>query len=127
MTISSVTMNPAMKPRFGSSAVKTVNDNTFQAEVLNAKEAVIVDFYADWCPPCQRLKPMFEQMASEYQKAGKPIKFVKMNIDDSSATANKYGVSSIPTLIVFKAGQEGQKVVGLPSKNYLKAMVDSSI
>lgn len=77
-----------------------VTKDTFQQEVLLADLPVVVDFFATWCPPCQRLAPVFEKLSSQMLTH----KFVKINIDDNHDLAVKYGISSIPTLILFKAG-----------------------
>lgn len=82
-----------------------VSTDTFEQEVLQSSTPVVVDFFATWCPPCQRLAPAFEALSSAV--AG--VKFVKINIDDNHELAVKYGISSIPTLVLFKNGQMVQK------------------
>ena len=86
-----------------------VNDANFDAEVLQATEPVLVDFYADWCGPCKMMSPLVEAMAASYE--GK-LKVCKLNVDDAQATAGKYGVMSIPTFIFFKDGKAVHQAVG---------------
>ena len=83
---------------------------------LKGKLPVLVDFYSNWCPPCKMLEPIFEELAKEL--AGK-IKFLRLNIDENREMAIKYGVMSIPTLILFKNGQEEKRIVGLRTKEEL--------
>lgn len=100
-----------------------VTDANFQAEVLQADQPVLVDFWAPWCGPCRMLTPVIEELASE--NAGK-AKVVKMNIDDNPATPAQYGISSIPTLIVFSGGQVVDRFVGVQQKNRLQAALDEA-
>jgi thioredoxin len=94
----------------------SVTDDTFQAEVLQADLPVLVDLWAAWCIPCQRLAPALDEMARDY--AGK-LKIAKLDVDGNPNTAIKYGVQSIPTLLLFKNGQELTRVVGPRSKDHL--------
>lgn len=94
------------------------NDQNFESEVLQSRMPVLVDFYALWCAPCQMVEPIIEQLAKEYE--GK-IKFGKLNVDENSQTAAKYGIMSIPTVILFKEGKEIGRKVGFEGKEgYLK-------
>jgi thioredoxin 1 len=86
-----------------------VSDATFGEEVLNAKEPVLVDFWAEWCGPCRAISPLLEELSTEL--AGK-VKIVKLNVDDNPATMIKYGVRSIPTMILFKGGEAADMKVG---------------
>lgn len=89
-----------------------VNTQTFQELVLNSAKPVLVDFYADWCGPCKMLTPVIEQIAAESDA----YEVYKLNVDEAPEIAAKYGVMSIPTLIVFKDGKESGKTIGVQSK-----------
>ncbi len=101
---------------------QVVTDQTFTDEVTNSKLPVMVDFYADWCGPCKMLLPVVEELADEY--TGK-VKIVKVNVDDSPETAQKFEVMSIPTLVFMKDGQTVDRTVGSMSKDNLKEKLDS--
>lgn len=88
-------------------------DETFEADVLESEIPVLVDFYADWCPPCRRLAPVIDELAEEYDG---DVRFVKVNVDDNASLAVQFGIQSIPTLIFFKGGEEVAKTVGAPPK-----------
>ncbi len=95
-------------------AITEVSDANFQAEVIESLTPVLVDFWAPWCGPCRQVAPVLEEIAGEQ---GEKLKIVKLNVDDNQQTAAQYGVMSIPTLILFKGGQDVKKVVGaLPKK-----------
>ena len=102
----------------------TLTDQNFKAEVLQSKTPVLVDFWAEWCGPCKMVAPVVEKIAGEY--SGK-LKVGKLNVDDNSDTPMQYGVQSIPTLIVFKGGQEANRMVGFQSEQKLKSAVDSIV
>lgn len=97
-------------------------DSSFKQEVLESGQPVLVDFYADWCGPCKMLAPIVEDLAAEYADR---IKIGKLNVDQNMETAAKYGVQSIPTLILFKDGEAVKTVVGLQSKAALTQILDS--
>ena len=92
--------------------VKNINEQEFEKEVLQSDVPVLVDFWAAWCGPCMMLGPIVEEAASEVSG----VKVVKLNVDNSVSTAQKYNVVSIPTLILFDGGKEAKRSVGLISK-----------
>lgn len=94
----------------------TVTDNNFDQEVLQAKMPVLVDFWAVWCGPCQMQNPILEEIAGEYE--GK-AKIAKVNVDENPQTAGKYGIMSIPTLMLFNNGQLVKQMVGVQGKETL--------
>lgn len=94
------------------SNVITVTSENFESEVLNSEKPVLVDFWASWCGPCRMLSPIIDEIAEEVQT----IKIGKVNVDEQQDLAGKFGVMSIPTLILFKNGQPVNKSVGAKSK-----------
>ncbi len=100
-----------------------VTDNNFQAEVLEAGEPVLVDFWAPWCGPCRVVHPILEEMSAERED----VKIVSLNIDENLETANQYEVLSIPTMIVFKGGQPAKRIVGAMPKKKLEAEIEPAI
>ena len=94
------------------SNVITVTSENFESEVLNSEKTVVVDFWASWCGPCRMLSPIVDEIAEEVQT----IKIGKVNVDEQQDLAGKFGVMSIPTLILFKNGQPVNKSVGAKSK-----------
>lgn len=100
-----------------------VNDSQFETEVLKSDQPVLVDFWAEWCGPCRALGPSLDALAQE--KDG--LKVVKVNIDESPDAPTKYGVRSIPTLILFKDGQAVAQTVGSMGKSDLFKWVDGAL
>jgi thioredoxin 1 len=96
-----------------SENVENVSDSTFQQDVLSSDVPVLVDFWAEWCVPCHMVSPVVEEIARDHAAE---IKAMKLNVDDNPDTARRYGVMSIPTLIVFRDGEERARVVGARGK-----------
>jgi thioredoxin len=103
--------------------VADFTDANFQSEVIDASQPVLVDFWAPWCGPCRMIAPLIEELASEYSGS---VKIGKLNIDDSPNAAGQFGVSSIPTLMVFKGGEVVERFVGVQPKNRLQRALDEA-
>lgn len=96
-----------------------INDANFQSEVIESNEPVLVDFWAPWCGPCRALTPIIDELAGDL--AGR-VKVAKVNVDESPEAATKYGISSIPAVLVFKGGEVVETLVGVQSKSsYISA------
>ncbi|EPM0207749.1 thioredoxin TrxA [Proteus mirabilis] len=108
-----------------SDKILHLSDNTFDVDVLQATGPVLVDFWAEWCGPCKMIAPILDEVATEY--AGKKLTVAKLNIDENPATAPKYGIRGIPTLILFKNGAVAATKVGALSKTQLKEFLDENI
>ncbi len=104
-----------------SETINDVSDGSFQTDVLSSPLPVLVDFWAVWCAPCKMLAPTVEAVAKEF--VGK-IKVVKLNVDDNPATSVQYGIKGIPTLILYKDGQEQERLVGVTSKENIAKIIN---
>src|SRR3954467_10743198 len=98
------------------------NDQNFETEVINSEQPVLVDFWAEWCMPCRMLAPTIEKLATDY--TGK-VKVGKVDTDSNRDISVKYGISAIPTVILFKGGQVAQKFVGLRQERDFKEVLDA--
>ena len=105
-------------------AVGKVSDNDFDSEVLQAAGPVVVDFWAEWCGPCRMIATALDEIASAL---GDQVKIGKVNVDESPKTASKYGVMSIPTLMIFKGGEMASRQVGAAPKAKLQQWISSAI
>ena len=104
--------------------VLEITDDNFEDTVLNSETPIVVDFWAEWCPPCKIIAPSLEQLADEY--AG-TFKVGKLNVDDNRETAMKYGIRGIPTLLVIKEGDVTEQIVGAHPKDTLKDKILSAL
>ncbi|MCS6951622.1 MAG: thioredoxin [Bryobacterales bacterium] len=102
----------------------TLTDATFDREVLNSDVPVLVDFWAEWCGPCRMMEPTIEAIAADY--AGK-VKVGKLNVDDNGATAMRFNIRGIPTLLLFKGGQVVDQRVGAVGKSEVQKMLDAHL
>ncbi|WP_119342842.1 thioredoxin [Facilibium subflavum] len=101
-----------------------ISDNEFNQEVLQNNGTVLVDFWAPWCGPCKMIAPVLEQVAEHY---GDQVKVVKINVDDNPLTPQKYAVRGIPTLMVFKDGENVETKVGAVQKSQLISIIDNHL
>lgn len=101
-----------------------VNDSDFEKTVLQAKKPVMVDFWATWCAPCRMVAPLVDELAEEYDGR---ISFVKVDVDQNPRTASKYGIMSIPTLLIFKNGAPVSHLVGFRPKKELKQSLENTL
>jgi thioredoxin 1 len=104
-------------------ATSKVTDSTFKADVLDASQPVVVDFWAEWCGPCKMIAPALEEIGKELEGR---VKIVKLNVDENHQTATKYGIRSIPTLLMFKNGELAATQVGAAPKGRLAEWISSN-
>jgi thioredoxin 1 len=107
-----------------SDRIVHVTDDSFEQEVLQSANPVLVDYWADWCGPCKMIAPVLDEIAEEYE--GK-IRIAKLNIDQNPDTPPRYGIRGIPTLMLFKQGEVEATKVGAVSKSQLTAFIDSNL
>jgi len=107
-----------------SEQIKNVSDASFDSDVLQSGQPVLVDYWAAWCGPCKMIAPILEEVATEY--AGR-LTVAKLNVDENQDTAAKYGVRGIPTLMLFKDGKAAATKVGALSKSQLTAFLDGAL
>jgi thioredoxin 1 len=98
--------------------VREITDASFEQDVVQAERPVIVDFWAPWCGPCRVVSPILDDLASQH---GDQVEFVKMNVDDNPATAARYNILSIPTVILFEQGEPQETIIGARSKNHYES------
>lgn len=103
--------------------MQRVDANSFEEEVLKSQLPVVVDFYAEWCGPCKRMEPVLEKVSQEH--SGK-VKVVKLNSDENQLVASKYNVRGLPTLILFRGGQEVDRKMGLQSEQELNKLMTTA-
>ena len=104
--------------------VGEVSDSSFEQDVLQSAQPVLVDFWAEWCGPCRALAPALNDVAEKYSETAR---VVKLNVDDNPQTSGRYGIKSIPTLILFSGGNEEERIVGATSRDIISRMIDKCI
>ncbi|TCT08072.1 thioredoxin [Aquabacter spiritensis] len=105
-------------------AVEKVSDQSFEQDVLKSEAPVVVDFWAEWCGPCRMVAPVLDEVSGEL---GDKLKIVKLNVDENPETASKYGIMSIPTLLLFKDGKIASRQVGAAPKAKLVQWINGAI
>jgi thioredoxin 1 len=105
-------------------AVGKVSDASFESDVLKATGPVVVDFWAEWCGPCRMIAPALEEIAGSL---GNKVTILKLNVDENPHTAAKYGIQSIPTLMIFKGGKEASRQVGAGPKQKLEQWITAAV
>jgi thioredoxin 1 len=104
--------------------IKHVSDASFEQDVLKAESPVLVDYWAEWCGPCKMIAPILDEIARDYEGR---LQVAKVNVDENNATASKYGIRGIPTLMLFKNGAQVATKVGALSKSQLTLFLDSHL
>ena len=107
-----------------SEQVKHVTDSSFEQDVLKSTKPVLVDFWAEWCAPCRMIGPIIDQIATEFASSAT---VVKLNVDDNTASAQRFGIKGIPTLILFSEGKEVERVVGATSKDAITRIIEKYV
>jgi thioredoxin 1 len=107
-----------------SENIINVDQDSFQKAVLDSQKPVLVDFWAPWCGPCRAVAPVVEELAKDYKEK---MEFAKLNVDEAPFVASKYGVMSIPTIIVFKGGKPVHQAIGYQPKDQLKKLLDNAL
>lgn len=105
-------------------SVGKVSDANFESEVIKASGPVVVDFWAEWCGPCRMIAPALDEIATAM---GEKVKIVKLNVDENPQTASKYGIMSIPTLMIFKGGQIASRQIGAAPKQKLQQWITAAV
>ena len=105
-------------------SVKSIKENEFESEVINSDKPVVIDFWAEWCGPCKEIAPILDEIADEMKDK---IKVVKINIDENPNIPNKYGIQSIPTMIIFKKGEPISTKIGAAIKSEVKTWIETSV
>lgn len=107
-----------------SQHIKEVNDSSFEKDVLQSKKPVLMDFWAEWCVPCRMIAAVIEAVADEYEGSAT---VVKLNVDENPSVSQRYGIKGIPTMILFRSGQEEARVVGATSKESLLYLIGKHV
>ena len=105
-------------------SVKSIKENEFESEVINSNKPVLIDFWAEWCGPCKEIGPILDEIADEMKDK---IKVVKINIDENPNIPNKYGIQSIPTMLIFKKGEPISTKIGAAIRSEVKTWIETSI
>ena len=107
-----------------SEQIKDISDANFENEVMKSSVPVLVDFWAEWCPPCRAMTPIVESLA---QKFGQSAKIVTLNVDDNPFVTQRFGIKGIPTMIVFKGGKEAERLVGATNESSTTRLIEEQL